>query len=76
MIEIYINRLHGEKGKYFMSFINPDTMRDCLYLDFDCVHCISAMIDTLTWATLDEIEITNYASEDWEEGLACSKGRN
>ena len=74
MIEIYINRVHGEKGNYFMSLQNPDTMNEKLILHFDCVHCISAMIDTLTWATTNEIDITNYVWEDWEDGAACSKG--
>lgn len=73
MIEIYINRVHGEKGNYFMSLQNPDTMNGKLILNFDCVHCVSAVIDTLSYATTDEIDLTNYAWEDWEESTACCK---
>lgn len=72
MIKIVINKNVGMPG-YWMSIINEENMRDVLYLHFDCVHCISAMIDTLTYSTNDEIDLTNYAWKDWEKGTTCNK---
>lgn len=72
MITIHINR-NVEKPGYWMSMIDEDNMRDVLYLRFDCPACVSAVIDTLTFATTDEIDLTNYAWEDWEDGTTCCK---
>jgi hypothetical protein len=65
MIEIHINKNVGKPG-YWMSLINPDSMRDVLYLRFDCRDCVNAFLMTLEYAQTDELDITNWLGKDWE----------